>query len=342
MELFTGTDIGGFLARRLLPAAVLVPLVLGWLRLAGESAGLYGTAFGTSLLVVATIVAFTALIGWNAAVLRRLDLERIRAVGKLRESEERLARAQRIARIGNWDWNIATNELVWSDEVYRIFGLEPGQIRATYPEFLSHVHREDRERVDRAVDRAVRAGEPYSLDHRIVRPSGEVRFVHEEGEVTRDAAGRPIRMLGTVQDITERRRAEDELRESEERFRLLFRDAGMGIALVDPEGRILTSNPALQRFLGYPGDRLAGRHFREVTYPEDVDTDWRLFQELVAGKRRSYQIEKRYFRAARTAAWSGGASPRRSSGTPRAAPVTPSAWSRTSPGASGWRRSGGV
>lgn len=133
----------------------------------------------------------------------------------LRQSRAGLALAQRIARLGNWDWDIRTNTLAWSDEIYRLFGLQVDEFEATYDGFLRRVHDADRTRVQEAVHAALYADEPYDLEHRIVLPSGEVRVVHERAEVERDEAGAPVRMVGTVQDVTDRRRAEAELRRRE-------------------------------------------------------------------------------------------------------------------------------
>jgi len=135
--------------------------------------------------------------------------KRREAEASLRQSERSLAEAQRVAHLGNWDWDIQANELRWSDEIYRIFGLEPQEFDATYEAFLQAVHSDDRESVQKAVDDAQHARTPYRLDHRIVLPSGEERIVHEQAEVRFDADGIPIRMLGTVHDVTERKRAEE-------------------------------------------------------------------------------------------------------------------------------------
>ncbi len=122
----------------------------------------------------------------------------------LRKSEESLTMAQSVAHMGNWDWNIATGELSWSDEIYRIFGIEPRMFGATYEAFLESVHPEDREMVKGAVNRALYERAPYSIQHRIVLPDGSVRTVHELAEVYFDEEGRPARMVGTVQDISMR------------------------------------------------------------------------------------------------------------------------------------------
>lgn len=139
----------------------------------------------------------------------------------LQESEARLAQAQRVAHIGHWDWNIATGVLRWSDEIYRIFGLEPQEFAATYTAFLERVHPDDRAAVQAAVDQAL-LGAPYRIEHRIVMPDGEERFVHEQGEVTFDDNSMPIRMIGTVQDITELKRYQNALAEHIEELQGLY------------------------------------------------------------------------------------------------------------------------
>jgi PAS domain S-box-containing protein len=143
-----------------------------------------------------------------------------KAVEALRQSEESLrserrslAEAQRIAHLGSWDWNIATNELWWSDEVYRIFGLRPQEFDATYEAFMASVHPADRALVDGSVERAFRDPQAkYEVEHRVVRRDGVERIVHERGRVTFDDSAQAVRMVGTVQDVTEQKRAEEKLR----------------------------------------------------------------------------------------------------------------------------------
>jgi PAS domain S-box-containing protein len=142
---------------------------------------------------------------------RTQELEmRKRTEEALRRSEASLREAQRIAHLGNWQWNIVANELTWSEEVYSIFGLAPEQFQGTNEAFLERVHAQDREKVTQAVRRALDEGKPYSFEHRVVRPGGETRIVHERAEVTRNAAGKAVQMIGTVQDITEQKRIEAE------------------------------------------------------------------------------------------------------------------------------------
>lgn len=137
------------------------------------------------------------------------------------KSETSLENAQRIARMGNWEWDIEKNELFWSDEIYRIFGLIPQEFGATYEAFLNSIHTDDRELVKKSVNDAVYENIPYDIDHRILLPDGSERIVHEQAEVLFDDAGRAIKMNGTVQDITERKQTEESLRSSEERYKRL-------------------------------------------------------------------------------------------------------------------------
>ena len=125
----------------------------------------------------------------------------------LHRSEATLAEAQRIARIGNWSWDIARDERHWSEEVYRILGRTVDECRSTYDTFLEAVHPDDRDRVTTAFEKARRTGRRYSIDHRVVWPDGSVRVVHEQAEFSFDENGKPARMIVTMQDVTKRNKA---------------------------------------------------------------------------------------------------------------------------------------
>ncbi|MDF1615532.1 MASE3 domain-containing protein [Desulfurivibrio dismutans] len=127
----------------------------------------------------------------------------------LSKSHARLLEAQRIAHLGSWEWDITDNTLNWSDEVYRIFGVAPQEFGASYDAFLNYVHPEDRQAVQQAVNEALAGKQPYSIEHRLVLADGNERWVHEQAEVERDEAGQPMRMMGTVLDVTERKQMEE-------------------------------------------------------------------------------------------------------------------------------------
>ncbi|MES9845474.1 MAG: diguanylate cyclase [Candidatus Sedimenticola sp. 6PFRAG5] len=185
------------------------------------------------------------------------DLKQTQKV--LQQNRLLLTEAQRIANLGHWDWNLVDNTLEWSDEIYRIFHLPPQEFGADYEAFLETVHPEDLQAVKDAVEGALDAKAKYEIDHRIVLPNGEIRMVHERAEVTLDESGVPVRMIGTVQDITMRKRMETALRKSEERFRRLLEAAGQGIIGIDAEGVATFANPAALRMLGYKESEIIGK-----------------------------------------------------------------------------------
>lgn len=194
--------------------------------------------------------------------------ERKRAEETLRKSEASLAEAQRIAHLGNWDWNIVENELRWSDEIYRIFGLTPQEFGATYEAFSNSVHPDDREFVKKSVNEALDKRKPYSIDHRILLPDGSERVVHEQAEVTFDEHSRPTRMVGTVQDMTELKRMEQALVMSERKFRSIVESMPMGMHMyqLDADGqlRFKGANPAADEILGVDNTQYIGKTILEA------------------------------------------------------------------------------
>lgn len=147
--------------------------------------------------------------------------QRKREEDRLKQSERQLAEAQQLAHIGSWAWDILTNTVTWSDELYRIFGLEPQEFGATYEAFLERVHPDDREQMSRTIAAALAEAGSFTTHHRVLLPDGLVRILHTRGAVNVGEGGRPARMFGTAQDVTERRRAEEQLERFNEQLRAL-------------------------------------------------------------------------------------------------------------------------
>jgi PAS domain S-box-containing protein len=141
--------------------------------------------------------------------------ERKRAERRLRSSERRLAEAQRLAQIGNWEFDLRSNDLLWSDEVFRIFEIDSHRFKANYEAFLERVHPDDRNAVNVAYWNSVHNRAPYEIEHRLLFPDGRIKWVVERGRTDYDERGKPWRSRGTVQDITERKAAEAARREKE-------------------------------------------------------------------------------------------------------------------------------
>lgn len=216
--------------------------------------------------------------------------EATRARAALLRSEETYARAETIAHIGSWDWDIPTGGLRWTDEIYRIFGQTPQSFDATYPAFLEAIHPEDRQRVIDAVNASVAdPAVPYDVEHRVTRPDGEIRHVHERGVVYRDESGAPLRMIGTVHDISERKAAEAELTRHREHLEELVQartaevekasrrnaiivDAAMdGFFSAGLDGRVNDCNEAYCRMLGYTREEMLGLRTADLEADESPE-----------------------------------------------------------------------
>jgi PAS domain S-box-containing protein len=149
------------------------------------------------------------------------DIEdRRQAEEKLRHSEVQLAQAQRLAHVGSWDWDLLTNKVTWSDELYRIFGLEPGAVMVA-GDAMTFIHPDDQDLVWSTIKDAIANEGRYSFYYRALRPDGTERIVHSRGDVLTDDHGKPIRVFGASQDVTELKRAEEKLKETSEQLRAL-------------------------------------------------------------------------------------------------------------------------
>lgn len=220
--------------------------------------------------------------------------ERQRTMEKLQRSQSMLARTERIAHIGSWEWEIATDAVTWSDELYRIFKRD---LRGKAPSWSEHdglYHPADMQRLRRAVETAVSEGEPYQLELRALRTDGETRTCLVTGFPETDARGKVVRLVGSFQDITEQKQAETALSESEARFRAIFEQAAAGIATATAEGRFLEANRTFCDMLGYTSEELTEMTVYDLTSPEDIKRQVELDNTVLQGKRDLIQLEKRF------------------------------------------------
>lgn len=189
------------------------------------------------------------------------------AVGGETPAERQLAKAQAITHVGSWEWDAVTNAVRWSDELYRIYGLEPGSCAITLESFLERLHPGDRERVSREVAASLVGGLSFSYPERIVRPDGSIRNLETIGEAVRNAEGQVVGLIGTCRDVTEERKRDEEIR----LYANVVQNIQIGLAVMsveDPEDvdriRFLAFNPAAERFAGIPLAQFVGRTIREV------------------------------------------------------------------------------
>jgi PAS domain S-box-containing protein len=197
---------------------------------------------------------------------------RKRTEDALRESEAGLAAAQRIAHIGSWYWDVQTNTAHWSDETIRMFGLTPRQLEDQRQSFLEMIHPADRMRVDQAMTDALKGTKEYAIDYRIRAADGTEKVIHAEAEVLKDEDGKPVGMRGINHDITERKRAEEALRRSEEKYRSIVLNIPDVVWTVDSQNRIIFISPNIEKLSGYTPDewyRTGSALFIESTHPDD-------------------------------------------------------------------------
>jgi PAS domain S-box-containing protein len=202
--------------------------------------------------------------------------DRKRAEEALRESEERLSKAQKISHVGSWELDLLTNRLIWSDEVYRIFGSQPQEFVATYEAFLDSIHPDDRNAVDAAYSSSLREGrDSYELEHRVVRKhTHDVRYVHERCEHVRDTSGRIVRSVGMVQDITDRKQAEEQLKHTLDSLR-----KALGTTIQVMVSAVETRDPYT-----------AGHQIRSADLARAIATEMGLPQEKIDGIRMAGSI----------------------------------------------------
>ena len=221
-------------------------------------------------------------------VTARVEMERA-----LRDSRKDLDRAQAVARIGSWRLDVNRNKLTWSAETFHIFGVSP-EAPLRFESFLALVHPDDRDYVDRSWKSAL-SGAPYDIEHRII-VDNKTKWVRERAELELDTAGKLIGGFGTVQDITDKKQAEEKLRHSEARYRMLHENLRDAFVQVSMDGRIIECNNLYCEMLGYSPEEV-----RELTYQQLTPERWRAFEEGIVQDQiiaRGYSdvYEKEYLR----------------------------------------------
>jgi diguanylate cyclase (GGDEF)-like protein/PAS domain S-box-containing protein len=255
ITIITGENAGSFMARRLLPAAIILPMLLGWVGWQGQRAGLYDTALGLALIVSSSIVIFVGMIWWNARMLNRTDTElKLALTTDLRQSEERLRYVVWATMDAVWDRSIPSGEIWWNEGLQKLFHYQADEVESSVAWWEEHIHPEDRARVVRSIQDIIETRQAlWSREYRFACADGSYANVFDRGYILYDEqTGEPQRMLGAMADITEQKNIEKALRQSEELFAKAFSATPAGITLTRlADGRVIEVNDAYVKMLGY-------------------------------------------------------------------------------------------
>ena len=237
-----------------------------------------------SLAAVAVYVVWLTVTETSASESLRRARDELRLINeRLIESERKLKEAQQLAKIGYWELDPVTNRMTLSEETCRILGLQSQCSSISQAQLEERVHPDDRQRRKHALHDALQGRRSYDIELRIVRPDGEIRVVHVRDEMSYDDSGRPVRMFGSVQDITERKSIEDALQRTKANFELILDTSPLPIAGIDPEGGITSWNKAAERIFGWKADEVLGRLCRTIP-PDQVEDYRQLIRSAMQGE----------------------------------------------------------
>lgn len=219
----------------------------------------------------------------------KLELTVQRRTEELTQLNTIFKEAQQITHLGNWEWNILDGSLTWSDEIYRIFGLKPSSTLPTYEKFNTFIHPDDREYVRDNIELALKDIDPYNIVHRIITADNQLKYVRENGKVHRDKEGNPVRMLGTVQDITGEINIQQKLKKSEYKFKVLTENGYTGVLVHDEN--IYYANPQLEKMTGYTQDELLEMNILELFVIENNAKHKEILRRRANGEKFTKQYD---------------------------------------------------
>ena len=222
--------------------------------------------------------------------------ERIMAQDSFLKNEERLRLAMEAARMGIWELVIADDTMLLSDNVEEILGLKTPLFRGHYTAFLEHIHPEDRETVRKTVSAALNdpADVLFYLEYRLHEEGTSYRWIQSKGRVRRGPDGNPEKIIGTLTDLTWKKKAEEYLRISEMKFQQVFQESPIAISLHMMDGKFIEANKAFTALTGYSHDDIKGLTFKDISHPEDLEREVPLYHSCLRGEIQHYALEKRY------------------------------------------------
>ena len=243
--------------------------------------------------VMITLSTLTLLGNFALAMEQKWQIKARELNQALVNSQDSLMNAQRIGNMGSWQWDVAADHIDWSDQVYCIFGVEKVTFTPHYRTIKEKIHPEDRPRFTALVERVLAGKARYDCKHRIVLPSGEIRHVHSQGDLEISSSGRPLRVAGTLQDITQQCKVEDALRQSRGMLSGILAIAQEAIILTDSNLRITLFSQGAQRVFGYEENEATGMHIAKLIPERFRPNHGHQVRGFAAGPEASLQMNAR-------------------------------------------------
>jgi PAS domain S-box-containing protein len=275
LRYFIGTGTRALLLRMFIPLTLAIILfqnllqetLFSWVQLPDAVI----TAVSFVLFSVLAMYSVGRIASRVSRTIDKAEQERKIAEERLMASEAHLQFARKAATAGTWEWDLTTNENTWSDELWKLYGREPGCCTPTYDLWRETIHPEDRAKAEEAVRVASGTGTELNTEWRVNLQNGPERWLMSRGRPVRNSSGTVIRYVGIVIDITTRKKAEKALRESEEKYRAVVEDQEEFICRFNPDGTHIFVNEAYCRYFGMSRERLLGQKFRPRIHPEDAE-----------------------------------------------------------------------
>jgi len=242
--------------------------------------------FIISLLFFFTLVSRKNIqIRTTAIIQKELEARVSERTRELQAEQYKLNQAQAITHIGNYSWDVDSDTTSWSDELYRIVGREPASFTPGYQAYVDCIHPDDRQAFLQLIHNTVASKQSYTGEYRILRPDGEIRYVHEQGEAKIDKQGKLQSLVGVIQDITDRKGYEQRLKNERDFNDTVLETAGNVIVILDTDGRFVRFNRAAEELTGYSSHEVLGKPFWELVIPDDqMDRVKTIFDRLRQGE----------------------------------------------------------
>jgi len=248
----------------------------------------YGYLFGIVWMVLFMSIAL-------ADRFNKLKISVERSQHALDESETQRQLIMKAGKLGTWLWDIPAEKVQWSAETEEIFGLNKGDFKGTYDEYIKLVHPDDMAYVQQTVENTLKSHTPYYIEHRIKRVDGEERWINAFGKLDLDDQNRPLRMHGTVQDITEYKHAQEELRDSERNYQHLFNSAADGFVIRTLDGVAIDANPAVCEMYGYGKEEYLNLPLKKIAHPDSIPL-YQQFRDAISQGRPFFSDEAKGIR----------------------------------------------